>query len=258
VQPAVRAVAIVPIHVERQLVFEGGQPVWDEDEPPRALRFDRANVALDDRQAPILPQRTKTMLNPSAAAPPSESLLSELSTLVGDEVSRRLSCFPESIAEKSPNRGGGRQRTVNRETHHPTGEVVDGHRQPPAEGPDLRQGEGQPGGPESQRRGNGREIHMPGVIRLPGGDDAEVCLSDLPRVGPTRAPKHPTNRRRLKVQTCAGEDLGDFHLSEGGAEGFRTVHKVADEPGNSIDRFGQLNERVGSFLIEPGHPGGDG
>src|SRR5437867_5058268 len=94
------------------------------------------------------------MPNSPATAPPLEPLRNELSALVGDEVVRLLSRLPGNSLEESPNRGRGRQRTINCESHQSPGEVVDGNREPPAKWPNLRQGEGNPRGPEAERGGH--------------------------------------------------------------------------------------------------------
>jgi hypothetical protein len=60
------------------------------------------------------------------------------------------------------------------------------------------------------------------------------------------------------VEAGAGKDLSDLHFPQGRAESLQAPHDVADELGKAIDRFRQLDERVGPFLIEPGCPGGDG
>jgi hypothetical protein len=39
---------------------------------------------------------------------------------------------------------------------------------------------------------------------------------------------------------------------------FQAPHDVTDDLGKAIDRFGQLDECMGPFLVEPGHPGGEG
>src|SRR6266705_3976221 len=121
------------------------------------------------------------MLNAPAPAPPPESLRDELSSLIGDEVMRPLSRPPECTLEKPPNRSRGRQRAVDREAHYTPGEVVDDNREPPAKWPDLRQGERNPRGPEAQRGGDGRQVHVPEMIWLAGGDDARGRLKNLPR-----------------------------------------------------------------------------
>ena len=84
--------------------------------------------------------------------------------------------LPKKSIKKRANCHRRRLRTIDRESHHAPGEVVDRNGEPPAEWPDLRQGEGEPGGPEAQRRGNGCEIDVPEVFGVPGGDDASGFL----------------------------------------------------------------------------------
>src|SRR2546426_951087 len=155
--------AVVPRAVERQLPFECLERIWDNAQTSSAFAFDSSNPTLNHRQAPILPQSSESMPNSMATAPPSESLRDELLAVVRDEVVGSLSRPPEGILKKSPI----------------SGEMIDGNCDPPAEGPDLGQGEGEPGGPEAQRGGNGREIHMPEVIRMSGSDDASDSLRIL-------------------------------------------------------------------------------
>jgi hypothetical protein len=155
-QPGMRSVAVVPGEVEGQFLLERTETVRDNTQPSRALAFDSSNPTFNNRQAPIPPQRSKAMPNPVATTLPPESPHSELSALVRDEVRRPLSSAPESIVEKSPNRGRGRQRAIDREAHHPSREVVDGNRKPPAKWPDLGQGEGKPRDPEAECSGHGR------------------------------------------------------------------------------------------------------
>jgi len=60
------------------------------------------------------------------------------------------------------------------------------------------------------------------------------------------------------VETRAGKDLSSFHFPEGRTESFQAPHDVANELGKAIDRFGQLDERIRTFLLETPHPGSDG
>jgi hypothetical protein len=85
-EPGVGPAAVVPGEVERQLVLECCQAERDDAQTPGAFALDRSDPALDHRQAPILPQRSETMPNPVVTTPAPESFLSELSTLVCDEV----------------------------------------------------------------------------------------------------------------------------------------------------------------------------
>jgi len=57
------------------------------------------------------------------------------------------------------------------------------------------------------------------------------------------------------VKTGAGENLGNFHLPEGGAEGSETLYEVSDEIGELVRWFRQADERIGPLLIETPHPG---
>ena len=135
--------------------------------------------------------------------------------------------------------------------------MIDCHGEPPAKRPDLRQCEEEPRNPEAQGGGEGGQIDVPEVIWLFCAHDPRRRLRNLARLGPPCIPLHSANCGRPEVETRAGEDLGGFHVPEGGAEDFQAPHDVTDELGKSIDRFGQLNERVGPLLVEPGYPGGD-
>jgi hypothetical protein len=44
---------------------------------------------------------------------------------------------------------------------------------------------------------------------------------------------------------------------EGGAEELEAFHEVSDELGKAIDRFGQLDECIRPFLVEPRRPRGN-
>jgi len=136
-------------------------------------------------------------------------------------------------------------RAIDRESHHAPGEVIDDDGKPPAEGPDLRQGDGEPGDPETQCGRHGRKIDVPEVIGVPGGKDARGLLGGTARSWPFPIAKHPTFRRWGEVKACASKDLGNFHLPERRTENFQAPHDVPDELGKAIDRFGQLDERVG-------------
>jgi hypothetical protein len=136
--------------------------------------------------------------------------------------------------------------------------VVDNHREPPAERPDLRQGEGTPRRPEAEDGGHRRQVHVPELIQFSGGDDSTGWLKNVSRFGPPRILLHSANRRRSEVEARAGENLGGFHFSQGRTENLEAPHDVTDEVGKLVHRFGQTNQGVGSFLVETPHPGGDG
>ena len=95
--------AVVPGEIERQLLGEAGEAVRHQDQPPRALGFERSNTALDHREAPVFPHGPEPVFDSVSPTPPSESLLRELRALVGNDVSGLRACSPESCFEESPN-----------------------------------------------------------------------------------------------------------------------------------------------------------
>ena len=106
-KPAMRAVPVVPIHVERQLALERHESIGNENELARALGLERSDAAFDDRQAPILPERPETKLNSCTPAPAPKSLRDKLLAMVRNEVAGPGSVPPEGIFEKSANRCRG-------------------------------------------------------------------------------------------------------------------------------------------------------
>jgi hypothetical protein len=197
------------------------------------------------------------MPNPVAPTPPLESLLGELSAVVGDEVLRMAANSPKDSLQKIPNCLRGRLATIDRESHDPPREVVDCNREPPAKWPDLRQGEGEPGDPEAQGGGDGGQIHMPKLLGLFRAHNTRRRLRNFPRLGPPCIALHPSNRRGPEVEASPGEDLRGSHLSKGRAENLETPYDVGDEVGKSVHRFGQADESIRTLLIEPAHPGGN-
>src|SRR5713101_1468102 len=101
------------------------------------------------------------------------------------------------------------------ETHQAPRAVVDDHREPPAERPDLRQGEGTPRGPEAEGGGHSRQINVPEVIRLSGCDGTRGRLESQTGSRELCLPQHSAHRRGSEVETRAGEDLGDLDLAQG-------------------------------------------
>ena len=168
----VRPVAVVPGKVEPQLLLHRGETVRDQNQSPRALVLDGSDATLDHGDAAIASDGAEPLADPATAAPALELPGDELAALVGDEVPRPHARPPEKAFEKSPNGRGGWLAAEDGEAHDAPGAVIDDDGKPPAEGPDLRQGEGAPRSPESERRGHGRQVNMPEVIRLSGGHRA--------------------------------------------------------------------------------------
>mgnify|MGYP006993421264 CR=1 FL=1 len=149
-------VAVVPGEVKDQILPESRETERDQDQPPGALGLEGPDAPLDYREASILADGSKSVLNTPPTAPAVESLGGELNALVGDQVPGLLAHPPENPLQKSPNLLRGRLSAVNRKSHHPPREMIDGKRDPPAEGPCLWLGEGNPGNPETEGGGHGR------------------------------------------------------------------------------------------------------
>ena len=157
---------------------------------------------------------------------------------------------PEEALQRPPNGRGGGLVTEDCEAHDAPRAVVDGHDQPPAEWPHLRQGAGSPGGPEPKRSGNGGEIDVPEVIRPSGGDSARRRLESRARLRWRSLPQHSTHRRGSEVETGAGVDLCDLDLPQGRAENLEASHEVADEVGKLVHRLRQTDEGLRPDLVE--------
>ena len=179
---------VVPGEVKRQLLFECGKTIRDNAQTSSAFVFDSSNPTLNHRQTPVFPQSTESMANPLLAAPSSEPSRSELNALVGDENVRDFSRTSKGSFEEAPYRGRRGQSTINSESRDPAREVIDNHREPPAERPNLGQREGKPGHPEAQGSGHGRQIDVPELVWLFRAHDIETQLAILREVSATAYP----------------------------------------------------------------------
>src|SRR6266705_219985 len=153
--------AVVPRAVERQLLVECREAIRDDAQTSSAFVLDSSNPALNHRQTPVLPQSTESMPNPMAMTPSSERSRGELNALVRDEIVRDGSRLLKGSFEESPYQGRRGQGTIDCESHQPPRVVIDGHSEAPAKRPNLGQCEGEPGHPEAQGGGYGRQIDVP-------------------------------------------------------------------------------------------------
>src|SRR6266571_5006739 len=252
----VRPVAVVPGDVERQFLLDGDETVWDQNQSPGALVLDGSDAALDHDEAAVLADGAEPLRDTATATPALELPGGELAALVGDKALGLMAL--EKALQKLPNCSGGGLAAEDGEARDASRVVIHGNGHPPAERPHLRQGEGTPRGPEPGGGRHGREIDVPEVIRLSGGDLARSCLES--RAGDRRSclPQHPAHCRGTEVETCTGEDLGDLYLAHGGAEDLEMPHEVADEVGEFVHRLRQADDGVWAFFVDPRRPGGDG
>src|SRR5262249_30288258 len=136
-QGLARTMVVVPGGIPLDLASHRIEPQGDED-LSRALVLQRPNEPLDHREAAVLPHRAEPVLDAATAAPLMEGSTRELGALIGDQVVRWPIALPAGPLEELPHLRGSRALGKNREPHHGPREMIDDHRQPPAERPALR------------------------------------------------------------------------------------------------------------------------
>ena len=170
-ESCMRPVSVIPGDVQRDLPLRRSAIVGNK-QSTGTLHLHRPDEALDHGDASMLANNTEALRDAATVAPSPESTTSELLTPVGHKMPRRdLGLTNRALSERA-HRLGGRLLREGLEADDPPGVVIDCDREPPAEGPALRQSERQPGGPEAERGGDGREIEMPDMVRVSGRDDA--------------------------------------------------------------------------------------
>ena len=98
--------------------------------------------------------------------------------------------------------------------------MIDHVQEPPAYGPTLPDGVGNPVGPESAGNGHCRKIRVPGVAGVFGHDAALFARISSRRIrGVSRLfLQDPPDGRLADVNTCPGQLVGDLRLAERWAE----------------------------------------
>jgi len=64
----------------------------------------------------------------------------------------------------------------------------------------------------------------------------------------------PSDRRDTQMKPCSASRLGDLDLAHAGAQGFKTLHNVANEVRELIHWFAQLQQGIGAFVIDAFQP----
>ena len=107
VERLARTIAVVPGREQRQLSSEPLSTVRDQ-ELPGTLVLDRSHQPFDDRDAAVFADRSKTLADSAATAPPPEPLSAELFPLIGNQVPGTLSDCPYDSSQETPDshRGG--------------------------------------------------------------------------------------------------------------------------------------------------------
>ena len=191
----VRAFAIVPVTPHRQFMSEGYTSKRYSDELSGALGLQGSNQPLNHGDASVPPNRPEPLADAVAPTPPPEGLGDELLAFVGDHVRGGNAGVRDDTIQGTLNSFRRRLFREDGNAHHPSGEVIDDDREPPAEGPTLRECPREPRGPESERSWNRREVGMPHVVRPAGGHEAvRASGGGTPRFPPLRFLDHPADR----------------------------------------------------------------
>ena len=248
----VRTLGVVPVPPKGQLAQEVSAPERDEDQPSRALGLERPHQAFDDGDAAVLTDGAEAVRDSVTAAPPGEVLLCELKAMVGDQVVRSLAGGFDNAVEEGTDRLGGRLLLEYSDAHHAAREVILNDGDEPAEWPEHWDGVRKPRHPEANVCGNGRDIGMPDMVRPPSCHDSSGArpFAHLSPLGLVGISEHPTNRCCAQMKPSPAEDVGDASLAEGGEVGLEESHDHAHELRILVDGHGNLDERVGSFLVE--------
>jgi hypothetical protein len=110
-----------------------------------------AYQSLDDGDAPIIANGSEALFDVPwfGAAPPSEFIRCELTSLVGNEMFGCCSHSADRLGHEFDNFISSRLFLEDREANDSTGKMVHHHDDPPTERPNLRQAEWSPGHPEA-------------------------------------------------------------------------------------------------------------
>ncbi len=135
-----RAVIVVPRDVQRNLPLHDSAIVRNK-KPPRALLLHRPDEAFDDCDTSMLADCSEALKDVSTTTPLRKPTTSKLVPLIGNKMSRR----DVGLADRALNEGahgiGARLLWEGPEADDASRVVIDGHGEPPTEGPALRQGE---------------------------------------------------------------------------------------------------------------------
>jgi hypothetical protein len=253
-----RTIAVVPRTPGRELGFDGGLSKRNQNKPPSALGLEGTNQSFHNSDAPVSTHCAEAMTDPSSAAPARERVCYELDAFVRDEMIGRVTGLGDDAGEECSDLGGGRFLSEDLGAEEPTREVIDCDGNPPAEGPDLRKSERQPGDPEPERGWDGRHVDIPNMIRSAGGDNAAGGRQRRRGRGLGRRPEHAPNGSWPEVKTSATKDVCDPGLAHQGAKHLEATDEIGNEVREPVDGLRRLDERVGPLLVEAGHPGGHG
>ena len=163
----VRTMRVIPEEKKGQLALKRSLCQRHDGQYPDRAVFQGSNEALDDCDAAALADSTAAMADIVLATPELEAGTSKLSAAVGHQMLGCGAATALAEASKEPlhlHRGGLRFEQCISQS--PPRKVIDGHGQPPAKGPALRQRERKPRGPKAGGGRHGGQIDVPKVIGI--------------------------------------------------------------------------------------------
>src|SRR5271166_1520213 len=218
-QSCVRSVAIVPVAEQAELSDKGSVSQGNQRQQAHALGLERADEALDHRDAPLLANGAETLADVAALAPAPQTTADELRPLIAHQVLGRLTATGDSGFQQGGDLLRRWLRLVQGDAHDPSRVVIHDHCQPPAKRPAHGQRARQPGSPVAGRCLHGGEIDVPDVVGGAGSDAA--CLwrgLRLRRGGWRLLPAQPGHSRSTQMEPGAGQQLRDLDLAEPGTK----------------------------------------
>ena len=122
--------------------------------------------------------------------------------------------------------------------------MIDHVQDPPASGPTLADGVGNPVGPESARYRYRRQIGVPGVPGILRHDAALFACFVGRRVRSVEwlLLENSSHRRLPDVNTRSCQNIGDLHLAKRWAEQLDLLDGIPNKVGKSIHRCLRLDE----------------
>jgi len=149
------------------------------DKPSGALGFKRAEEPLQDSDAAVFSDCAVAWLDVPSLAPLFKCHTPELSAFVGDDIFRRLTDSPDQAVEKRCDLARCRRRFEYSETDDTACAMIYGTSHPPAKRPALNHGHWQPGNPETGLCGNNRQVDMPNMVGVIGGNSVARWFEEM-------------------------------------------------------------------------------
>ena len=256
----VRSVLVIPRDEGADFLERDPQSPWVHTKPTPALLLEGTEESLDQRDAPVLPDRTEPSLDALRPTPGLILCARKLSASVRDDVRRRVSRNGHGRLDHGCDLGAGWLSQEELEADDLTRALINDGAEPVAERENGRQREGRPGDPGRSEREHG-EIDMPHVMLVLGGDGAHLLRSRRGRrIGRASARwgrfactrsrlllSDPPDRARRNRESGATEHLRDALLAECGRDLREPQDEVTHEEGPLVD--GLLEHEQGRLAV---------